>query len=57
MGLMWRPLGHLVSLGTIDADRMTTITRALVVSFLDEHVRDAPAGTFTTIASGYAEVR
>jgi dienelactone hydrolase len=57
MGLMWRPLGHLVSLGTIDAQRMTQVTRALVVSFLDEHVRDAPAGTFSTTASGYAEVR
>ena len=57
MGLMWRPLGHLVSLGAIDADRMTTITRALVVSFLDEHVRDAIAGTFATTASGYPEVR
>jgi len=57
MGLMWRPLGHLVSLGAIDAHRMTTITRALVVSFLDEHVRDATAGTFATAASGYAEVR
>jgi hypothetical protein len=57
IGLMWRPLGHLVSLGGIDADRMTKITRALVVSFLDEHVRDATAGTFATTASGYAEVR
>jgi len=57
MGLMWRPLGHLVSLGDIDADRMTTITRALVASFLDEHVRAATAGTFATVASGYAEVR
>jgi len=57
MGLMWRPLGHLVSLGAIDAERMTAITRALVVSFLDEHVRDAAAGTFATTASGYAEVR
>ena len=57
MGLMWRPLGHLVSLGDIDADRMTQITRALVVSFLDEHIRDAPAGSFATEASRYVEVR
>lgn len=57
MGLMWRPLAHLISLGGIDADRMTQITRALVLSFLDEHVRDAPAGTFSTTASGFDEVR
>jgi predicted benzoate:H+ symporter BenE len=36
---------------------MTQISRALVVSFFDEHVRDAAAGTFATTASGYAEVR
>ena len=56
-GLMWRPLGHLVSLGAIRGDRVTEITRALVVSFLEEYVRGAPAGTFSATASGYAEVR
>jgi dienelactone hydrolase len=57
MGLTWRPLGHLVSLGSIGADRMTEITRGLVLSFLDEHVRDAPAGSFADKASSYAEIR
>jgi dienelactone hydrolase len=57
MGLTWRPLAHLGVLGSIDADRMTGITRALVRSFLDEHVRDAPAGSFATTASGFDEVR
>jgi dienelactone hydrolase len=57
MGLLWRPLAHLGVLGSIDADRMTQITRALVLSFLDEHVRDAPAGSFATTASGFVEVR
>jgi pimeloyl-ACP methyl ester carboxylesterase len=56
-GLMWRPLGHLVSLGAINDHRMTQITRALVVSFLDEHVRGAPAGSFTTAGAAYDEVR
>ena len=56
-GLMWRPAGHLVSLGAINADRMTQITRALVLSFLDEHVRGAPAGTFRTAAAAFDEVR
>jgi hypothetical protein len=57
MGLMWRPLGYLVSLGSIDEKRMTEITRGLVLSFLDEHVRDAPPGTFAAKASSYTEVR
>jgi pimeloyl-ACP methyl ester carboxylesterase len=57
LGLMWRPVAHLGALGSIDAERMTEITRGLVLSFLDEHVRDAPAGSFSTTASGYAEVR
>lgn len=56
-GLMWRPLGHLVSLGAINADRMTQITRALVLSFLDEHVRGAPAGSFRSAAAAFDEVR
>lgn len=55
-GLMWRPVGHLISLGAINADRMTQITRALVLSFLEEHVREAPAGTFSDTASGFEEV-
>jgi dienelactone hydrolase len=57
MGLMWRPVAHFGALRAIDALRMTQITRSLVGSFLDEHVRDAPAGTFSTTASGYPEVR
>jgi hypothetical protein len=54
---MWRPIGHLIALGPINGDRMSEITRALVVSFLDEHVRDLAAGTFTATASRYEEVR
>jgi dienelactone hydrolase len=57
MGLLWRPLAHLATLGPIDAGRMTEITRGLVVAFLDEHVRAAAPGSFSTTASGYAEVR
>jgi hypothetical protein len=57
MGLMWRPLAYLVSLGSIDEKRMTEITRGLVLSFLDEHVRHAPAGSFAAKASSYTEVR
>ena len=57
MGLMWRPLAHLGVLGSIDANRMVEITRALVLSFLDEHVRGGPIGSFSTTASGFEEVR
>jgi len=57
MGLMWRPLAYLVSLGSIDEKRMTEITRSLVLSFLDEHVRNSPGGGFAAKASSYPEVR
>jgi pimeloyl-ACP methyl ester carboxylesterase len=57
MGLLWRPLGHLVTLGSIDSDRMVAITRGLVRAFLDEHVRDAAVGSFAATAAGFEEVR
>ena len=57
MGLMWRPLGRLAILGSIDSDRMVAITRGLVRAFLDEHVRDAPAGSFAATAAGFEEER
>ena len=56
-GFMWRPAGHLLSMGDINADRMTQITRGLVEAFLREHVRDAPDGTFATTLATYPEVR
>jgi predicted dienelactone hydrolase len=57
LGLMWGPVTRLAALGSIDADRMTLITRDLVRSFLDEHVRDAQAGSFAAATTRYAELR
>ena len=54
-GLMWGPINPLV-LGSIDAERMTAITRDVVRSFLDVHVRGASAATFTEATSRYAEI-
>jgi pimeloyl-ACP methyl ester carboxylesterase len=55
LGLMWGPANSFV-LGTIDADRMGVITRDLVRSFLDGHVRDVPLSTFAETSVRYAEV-
>ncbi len=55
MGLMWGP-AHAVSLGAIDPHRMSVITRDMVLSFLDVHVRDMPATTFSEAAERYVEV-
>src|SRR5205823_6832862 len=45
VGLMWGPADKL-ALGSIDADRMNLITRDVVRSFLDVHLRDALPSTF-----------
>ena len=50
------PINPLV-LGSIDAERMTAITRDVVRSFLDVHVRGAPAETFTEATTEYAEIQ
>lgn len=55
LGLMWGPANALV-LGTIDADRMSVITRDLVRSFLDVHLRGLPASTFADAGARYPEV-
>jgi dienelactone hydrolase len=56
LGLMWGPANALV-LGAIDAQRMTLVTRDIVRSFLDVHVRNAAAETFTTATGRYSELR
>jgi prepilin-type processing-associated H-X9-DG protein len=56
LGLMWGPANALV-LGTIDAHRMTAITRELVLSFLDVQVRDMPAAGISEGAERYPEVQ
>jgi dienelactone hydrolase len=55
LGLMWGPANSIV-LGTIDADRMSMITRDLVRSFLDVHVRGLPVSTFSETSARYTEV-
>ena len=55
MGLMWGPT-HALSLGSIDAHRMSVITRDLVLSFLDVHVLDAPAARISEAVARYSEV-
>jgi predicted dienelactone hydrolase len=55
LGMMWGPANGFV-LGTIDADRMSVITRDLVRSFLDVHVRGLPFSAFSDAAARYAEV-
>ena len=54
-GLMWGPI-NAVGLGSIDAHRMTTITRDLVLSFLDAHLRDMESASVSEAAASYAEV-
>jgi hypothetical protein len=54
IGLMWGP--GTSQLGTIDPDRMIEITRDLVRSFLDVHVRNAQPETFTSAVDRYPEV-
>jgi dienelactone hydrolase len=56
LGLMWGPATARL-LGPIDADRMIVIMRDVVRSFLDVHVRDAPASTFTSATAAYSELR
>ena len=55
LGLMWGPANAFV-LGTIDAERMTVITRDMVRSFLDDHVGDAAAAALTSVAADYPEL-
>ena len=55
MGLMWGPT-HALGLGSIDAHRMSVITRDLVLSFLDVHVLDAPAARVSQAVARYSEV-
>ena len=43
-------------LNTEDADRVIEITRDLIRSFLDVHVRGADAATFSSAVDRYAEV-
>jgi dienelactone hydrolase len=57
LGLLRGPLDSLLPLGPIDPERMTRITRDLVRSFFDEHVRGALVGTFADAIGRYAEVR
>jgi dienelactone hydrolase len=54
-GLMWGPANALV-LGSIEADRMTAITRDLVLSFLDVHVLGASEASFSEASARYSEV-
>jgi len=54
IGLMWGP--GTSQLGTIDEDRMIEITRDLVRSFLDVHVRGASPSTFADAVERYPEV-
>ena len=54
VGLRWGIANGL--LGSIDAERMTLITRDAVRSFLDVHVLGAPAADFTATVARYAEL-
>jgi len=56
LGLMWGPATAQL-LGPIDADRINEIMRDVVRSFLDVHVRDAPASTFAAATAAYSELR
>ncbi len=56
LGLLRGPKDTQLPVGPIDAERMTQITRDLVRSFLDEHDRDAAAGTFAEAVARYPEV-
>ena len=54
LGLMWGP--GTPQLNTSDADRIVEITRDLVRSFLDVHVRGAPASDCSSAVDRYPEV-
>ena len=56
LGLIWGPANALV-LGTIDADRMSVITRDFVLSFLDVHIRDMPEAGVSDAAARHPEVQ
>ena len=56
LGLMWGPANALV-LGSIDALRMSAITRDLVLSFLDVHVREMPAAGVSEAAARHPELQ
>ena len=57
VGLMYGPIYHALGvLGSIDADRMTAITRNLVRTFLDEHILGVPAGAFPATIARYSEL-
>jgi hypothetical protein len=45
------------SIGTIDPERMILITRDMVRSFLDVHLRAAPTATFVATTARYPELR
>ena len=55
LGLLWGAANGLV-LGTINADRMSVITRELVRTFLDVHVQGLPASTFAEASTRHVEV-
>lgn len=55
LGLL-SPVPGVLDLGSIDAERMTAITRDLVRSFLDEHVKAGDAGTFQAAVARHPEV-
>jgi dienelactone hydrolase len=55
MGLMWG-IANGIALGSIDANRMTLLTKDTVRSFLDVHVRGAPAADFTSTVASYPEL-
>jgi dienelactone hydrolase len=57
LGLLRGPDDALLPLGPIDGERMTLITRDLVRSFLDEHVRGSAPGTFADAVGRYPELR
>ena len=54
LGLMWGP--GTSQLNTTDADRIIEITRDLVRSFLDAHLRGEPAANFSSAADRYPQV-
>ena len=56
LGLMWGA-ATAQQLGQIEADRMIVIMRDVLRSFLDVHVRDAPASTFMAASAAYSELR
>ncbi len=54
-GLMWG-IANGITLGSIDAHRMTLITRDTVRSFLDVHLLGASAADFTATVARYPEL-